>query len=84
MFKDYSIFAYCLLKRNKMKIKKLILWAVMGKPGLKKKIKEALGVSDPTMTRILQNNSDDLTKAASMQIIRQELQLTDEEILEKE
>lgn len=67
-----------------MKLKELILMAIRGNSDLRHKIKDALGISNPTMTRLLKENDDDLTKAASLDVIRRELNLTDEQILDKE
>ncbi|MCB0284834.1 MAG: hypothetical protein KDF60_19805 [Calditrichaeota bacterium] len=58
--------------------------AIRGNSDLRHKIKDALGISNPTMTRLLKENDDDLTKAASLDVIRRELNLTDEQILDKE
>jgi hypothetical protein len=65
-----------------MKIRPLVLWAIKGNPDLRFKVRNALGISNPTMTRLLQSNSDDLTKASSLEVLREELKLTNEEILE--
>lgn len=58
--------------------------AIRGNTELRRKIKEVLFVSEPTFQRYISDNSDQLTKAASMKVIRQELGLTDSEILEDE
>ena len=57
--------------------------AIKGNPDLRKRLRETLGISNPTMTRLLHNNHDDLTKAASLKVIREELNLTDSDILEE-
>lgn len=67
-----------------MKIRKLVLLAIRGNTELRKKLKETLGVSDVTFQRYLNDNSDQLTLAASMKVIREELGITDAEILEEE
>lgn len=56
--------------------------AIRGNTDLRKKIKEGLDISEPTLHRMLTTNSDDLTKAAALKVIREELNLTDDEILE--
>ncbi len=66
-----------------MKIKNLVLMAIRGNTDLRQKIKEALDISEPTLYRLLSNNHDDLTKAASLKVIREELGLADSEILEE-
>lgn len=65
-----------------MKIRNLVLMAIRGNTDLRKKIKEALDISEPTLHRLLTSNSDDLTKAAALKVIREDLNLTDSEILE--
>jgi DNA-binding Xre family transcriptional regulator len=66
-----------------MKLKAIVIMAIKGNSDLRKNIREALGVSNSTMTRLLQENDDDLTKAAALEIIREELKLEDSEILER-
>lgn len=67
-----------------MRIKKMVLAAIRGNTDLRKKIKDALDISEPTLYRIITENSDDLTKAAVLKLIRDEFQISDEEILEEE
>ena len=43
---------------------------------------DALGCTEFTIARYIQRNSDNLTKAAAMQVIREVTGFTDEEILE--
>lgn len=70
-----------------MRIKNLVLLAINGSKELKEKVRLALkppeGVSLPTLYRALTENTDDLTKASVLKVIREELGLTDEEILEE-
>jgi DNA-binding Xre family transcriptional regulator len=66
-----------------MKLKAIVIMAIKGNSDLRKNIREALGVSNSTMTRLLQENDDDLTKAAALEIIREELKMEDSEILER-
>jgi len=68
---------------NKMKIKKLVLMAIRGDTALRRRIMEALDISEPTFRRMINTNSDDLTKAAVLRVIREELNLRDDEILEE-
>lgn len=67
-----------------MKIKKLVLLAIRGSSETRKRLKEALDITEPTLYRLLSQNDDDLTKAAALKVIREELNLTDEDILEEE
>lgn len=68
-------------KQQNMKIKDLIIMAIRGNKDLKDKLQAALGVSQPTMSRIMSENDDVLTKAVCLKVIREELKLTDAEIL---
>lgn len=52
-------------------------------PQIRMKIALALKVSDQTITRYINNNDEELTKAAALEVIRTETGLTDKEILEK-
>lgn len=67
-----------------MKIRKLVLMAIRGNTYLRRRIKEALDISEPTFQRYISENSDDLTKAACLKVIREDLGLEDSEILEEE
>jgi hypothetical protein len=49
-----------------------------------KKLAQATYVSDATVYKWIQDNSDNLTKAAALKVIREETGLTDEQILEME
>ena len=52
-------------------------------PGIKSKMALALNCSEGTINRYIRENDDNLTKAAVLEVIRNETGLTDEEILEK-
>lgn len=58
--------------------------AIKGNTDIRRRIKEALDISEPTLYRLLTENDDDLTKAAVLKIIREDLNLTDGEILEED
>lgn len=67
-----------------MKLKKLVLMAIRGNTDLRRKIKEVLDISEPTLYRLLSENDDDLTKAAALKVIREDLNITsDDELLEE-
>lgn len=66
-----------------MKIKKLVILAIRGSTDIRKKLKEVLDISDTTLYRLLYEDSEDLTKAAALRVIREELNLKDEDILEE-
>lgn len=68
-------------KQIRMKLSKIAILAVRGVRGSGKRLAEAIGVSEATMTRYLRENDDNLTKAAALAIIREITGLTDEEIL---
>lgn len=67
-----------------MKIKKLVIMAIRGNTGLRRRIKEVLDISEPTLQRLLRENDEDLTKASALKVIREELGIDDSEILEEE
>lgn len=67
-----------------MKIRKLVLLAIRGSGELKKKLMAALDISQPTLSRFLSDNDENLTKAAALKVIREELDLSDDEILEED
>jgi hypothetical protein len=51
-------------------------------PGIKSKLALALNCSEGSINRYVRDNSDNLTKAAALKVIRQETGLKDREILE--
>ena len=51
-------------------------------PGIKSKLALALGCSEGSINRYLRTNDDALTKAAALEVIRNETGLTNAEILE--
>lgn len=72
-----------------MKVRKLVLMAIQGSQDIKKLLLGALDVSQPTLSRFLRVNDDNLTKAASLKAIREGflregLEFTDDQILEEE
>jgi hypothetical protein len=69
---------------TKMKLSKLVLSAIRGNSDLRYKVRTAIGVSNPTMTRLLRENDDDLTKAAVLAVIREELGVSEDQMFEKE
>lgn len=52
-----------------MKLKTEILKKVAESHGCRRRLMETLGVSAPTMSRYINDNDDNLTKLASLQII---------------
>jgi hypothetical protein len=53
-------------------------------PGIKLKLALALNCSEGSINRYIRENSDNLTKAAAMIVIREETGLTSDEILNRE
>lgn len=49
---------------------------------IKDKLSTALNVGPQAVYKMIQNNHDNLTKAAALKVIREETGLTDEQILE--
>jgi hypothetical protein len=52
-------------------------------PATRRRLMDVLGCTEFTIARYIQKNSDNLTKAAAMQIIREVTGLADNEILER-
>jgi hypothetical protein len=67
-----------------MRLSRIAILAVKGaSPGIIKKLAEAMVVSEPSVYRFINDNDDNLTKAAALKVIREETGLTDEQILEE-
>lgn len=54
---------------------------VIREPQLRLKIAQALGVTEQTVIRYISDNHENLTKAASLKVIKNNTDLTDDEIL---
>lgn len=67
-----------------MKLTHLALIAIRGSKDMVPMLAEALNVSTKSIYRYLSNNSDELTKAAALQVIRETTGLEDAQILELE
>jgi len=68
-----------------MKLSKIAMLALKGLgSGKKDDLADALGVSIQTLYRYINDNDDNLTKAAALKFIREETGLVDSEILENE
>jgi hypothetical protein len=52
-------------------------------PAARRRLMDVLGCTEFTISRYIQKNSDNLTKAAAMQVIREVTGLPDSEILEE-
>ena len=64
-----------------MKLSQKALKAI-NNPATRRRLMDVLGCTEFTIARYIQKNSDNLTKAAAMQVIREVSGLTDAEILE--
>lgn len=67
-----------------MKIRQIVIMAIRGNTELRRRLKDVLDISEPTLLRMLNDNRDDLTKAAALKVIREETGLSDQEILEED
>ncbi len=67
-----------------MKLTQIALQRISDSRSLPKKLAGVLKVSRVTMWRYINDNHDSLTKAAALQVIREETGLADHEILEPE
>lgn len=68
-----------------MKLSKLTILALKGtEVEVRERLANVLGVSLPTLYRYISDNDDTLTKAASLEVIREITGLGDNEILERE
>jgi hypothetical protein len=53
------------------------------KPAIRMRIAVALGITDQAVIKLIKRRSDNLTKIAAIQVIREETGLSDEQILEE-
>jgi hypothetical protein len=68
-----------------MRLSKLAILAVRGAcPGIIKDLAVAIGVSEPSVYKYIQENNDNLTKAAGIKVISEYTGLSQEDILEVE
>lgn len=74
------------IKNTKMKLSQVALERIRDRKNKKVKIYLALALdkSVQSIYRYIEDNSDDLTKAAALAVIRKETGLSDQEILEEE
>jgi hypothetical protein len=66
-----------------MKLSQKALKAI-NNPTTRRRLMDVLGCTEFTISRYIQKNSDNLTKAAAMQVIRDVTGMADQEILEIE
>ena len=65
-----------------MKLNQKALKAI-NNPATRRRLMDVLGCTEFTIARYIQKNSDNLTKAAAMQVIREVTDFSDSEILEE-
>lgn len=65
-----------------MRLTHLALIAIRGSKGMVPKLADALNVSSKSVYKYITDNSDALTKAAALKVIREETGLDDSQILE--
>lgn len=69
---------------NTMKLSKVALLALRGMDkATRKRVAHDMGVTEDTMYRWMRSNSDVMTKAANLAILRRELGLSDSDLLEE-
>ena len=66
-----------------MKLSQKALKAI-NNPATRRRLMDVLDCTEFTVARYIQKNSDNLTKAAAMRVIREVTGFSDDEILEKE
>lgn len=67
-----------------MRLSRIAILAIKGaSPGIIEPLADAMGVSEPSVYKYINDNNDNLTKAAALKVIRKETGLKDEEILEE-
>ena len=64
-----------------MKLKKAVL-AIISDKRIRRKLADALDVTDQSIMNYIRRESDELTKAAALKVIREELKMTDDQLLE--
>lgn len=67
-----------------MRIKTKVLEKIDGNKSIVSRLCLELNKAYPTIRKWINENDDNLTKAAALQIIREELNLTDDQILDRQ
>lgn len=82
---DFSIIFTVQIKYSKMKLTNNAIMALKGNTRLKALLSLGLGKTIHTIERWIENNepNGDLTKAAAIQVIREETGLSDTDIIEE-
>jgi hypothetical protein len=65
-----------------MQIKQTVLEIIKDKR-IRRRLAEALDTTDAIIVNYIKRNHDNLTKAAALKVIRDELKITDDQILEE-
>jgi hypothetical protein len=66
-----------------MRLTHLALIAIKGSEGIVSELAEALQVKPVTIYKYIRENSTDLTKASSLEVVRKRTGLSDDQILER-
>jgi hypothetical protein len=64
-----------------MKLKKVVLEVIKDKR-IRRRLADALDTTDQVIVNYIKKNHDNLTKAAALLVIREELKMADDQILE--
>ncbi len=67
-----------------MRLTNIAILMIRGHKDIKEKLAKALGVTKPAIYKYIRNNDDNLTKAAALEVIKKELDLPEDQILERE
>lgn len=67
-----------------MKLKKEVLKKIQNSRGIMGRLCAETGKTFPTILRWVENNDEGLTLASSLKVIREELNLTDDQILDRQ
>lgn len=68
-----------------MRLSHIAILAIRGAcPGIIKPLGKAMNVSDPSVYKYINDNNDNLTKAAAIQVIKDTTGLSEKEILEED
>lgn len=68
-----------------MRLSHIAILAIKGaSPGIIKPLAKAMGVSEPSVYKYINENNDNLTKAAAISVIKDFTTLSEKDILEEE
>ena len=67
-----------------MRLSNIAILAIRGHKDIKKMLSEALDVTPKVIYEYIRRNDDNLTKAAALEIIKRELKIPEDQILERD